>query len=100
LVMAGAAGMGAGGGATLATGAGVTDSLTGGGVAAFPQFCFKRKAAPRTSNASKSSAKTNFGFMILFKAGPGINKKSKTGNTCLGFVLQEWKYSSRSGLCL
>jgi hypothetical protein len=90
LVVAGAAEMGAGGGAKLATGAGVTDSVTGGGVAALPKCCFKKKAAPKASNASNSSAKTNFGLMILFKAGPGINKKSKTGNTCLGFVLQKW----------
>jgi hypothetical protein len=66
-VETGAAGTGTGadGGAALTTGAEVTESLTEGGAAAFPQCCLKMKAAPNTSNASSSIAKTNFGLMTI-----------------------------------
>jgi hypothetical protein len=65
---------GADGGTAPTTGAEVTDSLTGGGAAVFPQCCLKRKAAPNTSNASSNIAKMNFGLMILFQAAPTQKK--------------------------
>jgi hypothetical protein len=70
---------GADGGAALTTGAEVTDSLTEGGAAAFPQCCLKMKAAPNTSNAS-SSAKTNFGLISV----PQHKQKIQDRNTGLG----------------
>jgi hypothetical protein len=58
--------MGAGGGATLASTLGAAISGVAGAVAeTVRQCCFKKKAAPRTSNASSDNAKTIFGFISV-----------------------------------
>jgi hypothetical protein len=87
---AGVGEMNVGTGATLVTllesvtRAGVLISALVGGADAFCRCCFKKREAPNINAANDINAKTNLGLIILLQNIFVINKKSKTGNACLG----------------